>query len=211
MDRRIEESFELALVSSDRETLANLLVNDQLYSIESLEMLIIKILDRIGKKWEKEEYSLAQVFMSSLICEEIIDDMIVKQEVFPKDSPRIGIGVLQDYHALGKRMVMSILKASGYQVIDLGAGLNIDDFTNGIETHQLDIVIVSTLMLASALKVAELSNIIDERQSPVKVIAGGAPFRSDETLYRRVGADCDGKNATDIVKIVESIWEAKNE
>jgi methanogenic corrinoid protein MtbC1 len=36
-------------------------------------------------------------------------------------------------------------------------------------------------------------------------VVGGAPFRFDEALWRKVGADAMGRNGTDALRILEAL------
>ena len=169
------------------------------------EALIGEALQQIGDGWEQGEYSLAQVYMSSVVCEELIQEYFPRANCGPKPSPRLAIAVLGDYHALGKRMVCSVLHAHGYDVLDLGQGLTVDELVELTETHRVEILLISVLMLPSAFKVQEIRKELDLRGLPVKIIVGGAPFRFDSTLWQQVGADADGKNATDIVDVLTKV------
>lgn len=174
-------------------------------SFEALEYLVIQSLEKIGKGWEEGNISLSQVYMSGVICEELMDKYMPSLEIERIKKPRIAIGVLLDHHALGKRIVYSVLRAGGYEVIDFGQGLSIDEMVEKTIQNEVDILLVSTLMLSSALKVKMLKSKIDEKNYMVKIIVGGAPFRMDCELWKEVGADADGKNASDITQIIKKI------
>jgi len=53
------------------------------------------------------------------------------------------------------------------------------------------------------LKVADLKKMLINY--PVKVIVGGAPFRFDSSLWKEVGADAFGYNASDAFDIIQSL------
>ena len=65
--------------------------------------------------------------MAGIICEELIDQYLPEQNIKRSNTPKTGIGVLLDYHGLGKRMVYSTLRAGGIDVIDLGLGLSVEE------------------------------------------------------------------------------------
>lgn len=170
-----------------------------------LEIIAMGSLEEIGEGWENGTISLSQVYMSGVICEELIDKYLPKLEVKRKDAPKMAIGVLLDHHALGKRIVYSVLRAGGFEVLDFGQGLSVDDMVNKTIENKIEILLVSTLMLPSALKVKEVKEKLVEQGSNTKIIAGGAPFRLDSALWQSVGADADGKNASNIISIVEQL------
>src|SRR5271157_6560472 len=80
----------------------------------ALDALMMPALERIGELWESGELALAQVYMSGRICEELIDALMPDSDWNGAGGePPVAIGVLDDRHALGKRIVQSVLRASG--------------------------------------------------------------------------------------------------
>jgi methanogenic corrinoid protein MtbC1 len=102
-------------------------------------------------------------------------------------------------------MVSAVLRSHGYDFWDFGQGLTVEQLVELTEEHQVEILLISTLMLASALKIKSVRAQLTARGRAVKIIAGGAPFRFDSALWRQVGADADGKNATDIVAVLAEV------
>jgi methanogenic corrinoid protein MtbC1 len=60
-------------------------------------------------------------------------------------------------------------------------------------------------MLPSAWQVKDVKEKLDASGSTVKIVVGGAPFRLDQQLWKRVGADAVGYTASDAIGIVRSI------
>ena len=69
------------------------------------------------------------------------------------------------------------------------------------------ILLVSTLMLPSALRVREVRRLLDEEGVSPKIVVGGAPFRFDPRLWKDVGADAMGAGAAEAVAIVRRLAE----
>jgi methanogenic corrinoid protein MtbC1 len=69
------------------------------------------------------------------------------------------------------------------------------------------VLLVSTLLLPSALRVKDLRRRLDELHAPTRLIVGGAPFRLDPQLWREVGADANGNSATDAIALVTHALE----
>ena len=201
--------FQTALVQTDRIKAAEIVksIYEKNRSFETLEHLVMETLKRIGDGWEDGQISLSQVYMSGIICEELIEQYIPKYMTTPKNKPKIAIAVLQDHHALGKRIVYSALRAGGYELIDFGQGLSADEIVKKTIEEEIDILLISTLMLPSALKVKRIVEDLREKDSSVKVVVGGAPFRLDSSLWKKVNADADGKNGTEVKQIIERLAE----
>jgi methanogenic corrinoid protein MtbC1 len=210
LDKIIDE-FEDALLNLNRIQAEQILFEyvSLKNNFSSLEQIIVKTLERIGEGWENGSIALSQVYMCGIICEEIIDKYMPRFDIKRKNVPVIGIGVLVDHHSLGKRIVYSVLRAAGYDLIDLGSGLSVEDIIKETIDQKIEILLISTLMLPSALKIKDLRNGLDRAGCVVKIIAGGAPFRFDEGLRSRVGADATGNTATKAVEIIDKIVEGK--
>ena len=179
------------------------------FDFRSLEAMTIDALEQIGHGWESGKYSLAQVYMSGVICEELVDRYLPQVYVKRQNVPKIAIGVLLDHHALGKRIVYSMVRASGFEIIDFGAGLSVEELVEKTLSEQIEVLLISTLMLPSALKVKQVKEQLNEAGAPVKIVVGGAPFRLDDTLWEVVDADAFGRTASDIIPIIEQMSEGR--
>ena len=106
-----QEAFLVALLDTDRQAARRVLESACQVDgpTEALETLVRPVLERIGNRWETGELALSQVYMSGRICEELIETLQPEQSGHGAGSePRVAIGVIEDHHALGKRMVLSV-------------------------------------------------------------------------------------------------------
>jgi methanogenic corrinoid protein MtbC1 len=113
--------------------------------------------------------------------------------------------VIEDYHALGKRIVLSVLRASGIPVRDYGCGLSAEELAERARADGIQVLLVSALMLRAALRIKDLVAAVRAAGLPLKVVAGGAPFTFDRRLAEEVGADAVGYSASDAVEIVRRL------
>jgi len=121
--------------------------------LEMIEKLIVPVLEKIGDDWDSGRVALSQVYMSGRLCEDLMGRIFQTEVVTrPGNQPRQAIAVLHDYHMLGKRIVYSILRTSGFHLIDYGR-LDVDELVERVITDQVTVILISTLMLPSALKV----------------------------------------------------------
>ena len=199
--------LERALLTLDKEQ-AEQIVSDAVSQGSPLEIaseLVLQTLQRIGDAWENGKVALSQIYMSGIICEEIIDKILPASDPLRKDQPKMAIAVFEDYHLLGKRIIYSTLRASGYELIDLGGGLTADSLVDIIREQKIKVLLLSVLMLPSALRIKELREKL--KDSDVKIIVGGAPFRFDPLLWKEVGADGYGKDALEAIEVVTKLME----
>ncbi|MBF0499293.1 MAG: cobalamin B12-binding domain-containing protein [Candidatus Riflebacteria bacterium] len=199
-------SFCQSLLSLDRVGIERLLQEGTLNTDPSrfIETIVVPALERIGSDWENGIVSLAEVYMSSRLCEELLEEFLSAHHIARKAQPRIAIAVLQDYHMLGKRMVLSVMQSAGFAVLDYGH-VDVDGLVVLMLKDRIDIILISVLMLASALKVKELRKKLTLSGSKAKIVVGGAPFRFDQRLGLHVEADAVGTFASDAPGIVEKL------
>ncbi len=197
--------LEMALLCLDKSLAENIIYNavKESPAIDVASELITLSLQNIGNLWEEGKLALSQVYMSGVICEEIIDKILPPQSQYRRNQPKMAIGVFEDYHLLGKRIIYSGLRASGFEIMDLGGGLTIDKLVDIVKKQEIKILLLSVLMLSSALHIADLKQKLSD--TDVKIIVGGAPFRLDEELWREVGADAYGRDAAEVIKIVNEL------
>ncbi len=172
---------------------------------ELFENTVTAALGRIGSRWDAGELALSQVYMSGRICEELIEELLPERGAGTGCQPLVAIGTLADQHVLGKRIVLSALRAGGISVRDYGGGLSVQEMVDRSRADGIRVLLVSVLMLRSALKVKDLVDALRGADLPVQVVAGGAPFQFDPQLRYEVGAAITGNSASDAVTIVRRL------
>lgn len=198
-------AFREALLSSDEEGARRIYEKAAgAYSpLEFVEAVVVPALDDIGTGWADNRYALSQVYMSGRICENIVDAALPPGGRIRESVPETGIALLRDYHALGKRIVCATLRAGGYPLRDYGR-VDTGELVEQVAKDPPDILMISVLMLSSAMEVANVVRRLRSRGVRVRVAVGGAPFRLDRNLWRVVGADIAGATASDALSIVRA-------
>jgi methanogenic corrinoid protein MtbC1 len=185
---RLRNELETALLSLNKVATRRIYKDSGLPPTEFAEEFFMPVLDRIGAKWEKGEVALSQIYVSGRICESLLNELLPSDGPDLKKTPSMAVAVLEDSHLLGKRLLCSVLRAGGYRINDFGQQ-QLESLVTRVQSEKIRILLVSTLMLSSALRVKELRRRLDSLGLNVKLVVGGAPFRFDERLWRDVGAD----------------------
>lgn len=196
------QAFQSALLSMDRIRVGNLLKESLAREgrMQAIESLVVPAMQAIGTEWEQGRLALAQVYMSGRICEQALDALILEDGPPVATGPRIGLAVFMDQHQLGKRIVASVLKASGYRVLDYGQGLDAETLARMALADRVPMLMVSVLMLHSAMHLKELRQALGTNPEAPVLVVGGAPFRLDPTLGRELGLEAVGESAADAIK-----------
>ncbi|MBI9047334.1 MAG: cobalamin-dependent protein [Anaerolineaceae bacterium] len=204
----LTQELESALLSVDRVSAKAILTTPRpgLTALQLIDQLVVPVLAKIGTGWSDGIYSLSQVYMSGRICEELVDIILPPLDASRTSQPNMAIAALEDYHMLGKRIVYSTLRASGYELSNLGR-MACQELAEHVQKEKIQILLISVLMLPSALKVKKLREFLDRSETSVKILVGGAPFRFDERLWLEVEADGVGHTASEAVDLVKGMIE----
>ena len=203
------QAFEQALLRGDRAA-ARAVIRDDLGSDDPVivsEAVVVPALERIGAAWESGTISLATLYLSGVLAEEVVAEVLPSARPAADGAPGIAIVVLEDHHVLGKRLVLSALRSAGYAVEDYGHGLSPRDVVARCRAEDPRVLLVSTLMLPAALRVRDLADSLAELEARPALFVGGAPFRMDPELWREVGADGAGRNSADALRLVRGALE----
>ncbi len=181
--------------------------------------LIIPAIEMMMAIIEKDpDANLAQHFMTAQIAADVTEKMLEKFSQPPEVIGRIVIGAAHgDLHSLGKRIVSGCLKALMVEVIDLGVNVSAERFVDAAVSENAQVIAISAMMVHTATGEngsQRVRALLQERglEQKIKLAVGGAPYRFDPELYRKVGADAwaaDGVTAGKM--IVNLIREVKND
>lgn len=217
----IIKAYNEAVFETDRDAALAVVDNARAQGL-SAEDVVFKVVIPAVEQMMSEitrdpDANLAQHFMTAQIAAEVTEKMLTQFAHPPQILGRVVIGTAAgDLHSLGKRIVMGCLKAMMVDVVDLGVNVPAEKFVDEAVARDAQIIAVSAMMVHTATgeqgarKVREL---LDQRglSSRVKLVVGGAPYRFDDTLYQRVGADgwaADGIAAGRmIIDLIRSVRE----
>jgi trimethylamine corrinoid protein len=162
-------------------------------------------LDKVGILWEDGDYFLPELIQSA---EAMKTAMAVLRPVLEKIAGgaamtrgRAIIGTIEgDIHDIGKNLVSSLLSANGFEVLDLGADVNIDRFIDAAVEAKADLICLSALLTTTMVNQRRVLTRLLERglRDRFKVLVGGAPVT--RKWAEEIGADGYGENATAAVR-----------
>jgi len=119
---------------------------------------------------------------------------------------KIVIGTVEgDMHDIGKTIVVSLLRANGFEVLDLGRDVAPHRFIEEAEKFKADIIGSSTLLTTTMVVQKELEEALKKAglKEKYKTIVGGAPVT--QRWANRIGADAFAQDAGDGVKKVRHL------
>ncbi|HVA70242.1 MAG TPA: methionine synthase [Acidimicrobiales bacterium] len=119
-----------------------------------------------------------------------------------------------DVHDIGKNLVDIILTNNGYEVINLGIKVGVNEMLSAVEEHKADALGMSGLLVKSTLIMRENLEIMNERaMSTVPVLLGGAALTRTyvERDLREIygGRVFYGKDAFEGLRVLDQLGEIR--
>ncbi len=201
-----------ALVDLNEEKVSGL-VKDKLESGED-PLKILKECNEgmsiVGKRFEEEKYYLSELVMSGEILKgvmNILEPMLGDVEMESSSIGKVVIGTVKnDVHDIGKNIVTTLMKGTGFDVKDLGVDVAADQFIAAIKETGARVIGLSCL-LNSAFP--QMKDVVDKvaaagLRDKVKIIIGGAPC--NDYVRGHVGADYYAKDVADGIRICKEIY-----
>lgn len=199
----IVNDFMQAILSLDRISVKQIFEEQshRMTPIDFIDEVVVVALERLGTGWQEGKIALSQVYMGGRICEDLVSEILPPGNPERRNQPRMAICVLSDHHKLGKVIVYSLLRASGFDLLDFGT-IEVDELVERIKKEKIEILLISVLMLPSALQVKKVTAKLKDMGLDIKIIVGGAPFRFDDQLWQEVGATSMCRTASEVVAVV---------
>ncbi len=165
-------------------------------------------MNKVGDLFEEGEYFVGDLIYAGELMKQAVS--ILKSGLITGGGTAMGrmlmCTVKDDLHDIGKNIVISMLEASGFEVLDLGIDVPAEKIVEAVKENDIKIVALSGVL---TLAIDSMKNTVDALKAngldDVKVIIGGAPV--GEGTAEVVGADAWGRSPQDTVRICRE-WAA---
>lgn len=168
----------------------------------------------IGDEWRlNETVTVAQAYIAGKIAEDVLLKIVRQTPPCPDSTPKKGPVVFgnieDDFHSMGRKMVVTFLRINGWEIIDLGNDVPPALFVDTALETGARIIGVSAMTLTTAHNITNLRNEIDSRglAGKIQLAVGGAVFLVYPELVQQVGGDDTATNAITAVSMVERLWK----
>lgn len=171
---------------------------------------LVKGMNEASELYDQEEYFITDVLLCS-------DAMYAGLEVLRphleeldsnKEKIKAVIGVVEgDTHDIGKNLVKIMMETAGYEMIDLGRDVKLDNFIDAVKNQGAKLVCMSTLMTTTMDGMQIVIDKLKESglRDEVKVLIGGGPI--SQKYADQIGADGYSANAVEAVKLANRLIE----
>lgn len=170
-------------------------------------------INEIGEKFERMEIFLPHLTMAAKAMEAgvaVLEPALDKSQEQKVRQGKVVIGTVQgDIHSIGKNIVMMMLKAAGFEVVDLGVDVAVDKFVEAAERENADIIAASALMSFTKVMQRDLVEYMKSvgAREKYKLMVGGGPVNED--WAREIGADGYAEDAIKAVKVAKELIEKR--
>jgi methanogenic corrinoid protein MtbC1 len=163
----------------------------------------------VGELFSECKYFISELIFSAEILKNVMKRLEpLLQGVEAAKSPgKVVIGTVKgDIHDIGKNIVITLLRGSGFEVIDLGVDVPAEKFVAALEQTRAKILGLSALL---NLAYPEMKHVVDEvaragLREKVKIIIGGTPV--NEQVRQFTGADFYAVDAVAGVSLCKQIY-----
>ena len=170
-----------------------------------LNQALIPAMERVGQKFSEHKIFVPQMLISAKAMSASMQHLkpyFQTGEVKRKGTFIIGT-VFGDLHDIGKNLTAMMIEGAGWEVIDLGADVKIEVFTEKLRQHPDAVIGISALLTTTMTNMLPVVKAIKELSPSTKVIVGGAPLSSE--FARSIGADAYAKDPQEGVKWLDSL------
>ncbi|VAX21513.1 5-methyltetrahydrofolate--homocysteine methyltransferase [hydrothermal vent metagenome] len=139
----------------------------------------------------------------------ILDPIIKESKTETVDKGTIVFATVKgDIHDIGKNICVIMLANFGFNVIDLGKNVPMEDILSAAKEHNANIIALSALMTTTMMQMKVVIDEIKASSLPYKVMIGGAVVT--KSFAKEIGADAYGKDVGDLVTVTEGLMELSN-
>lgn len=194
---RHNEIEELVKEAIESGTDLNLIINDALTAAMEI----------VGRKFAEGEIFIPEMLVAAITMKKglgIIKPLLNVADVKSKGTILIGT-VKGDLHDVGKNLVIMMLEADSFNVIDLGVDVSRENFVQKVKEMKPDIIGLSALLTTTMPEMKKVLDALEENnlRNSLKVIVGGAPI--DVKFAKEIGSDGYGKNAAEAVQVARNV------
>ncbi|MBW2618258.1 MAG: corrinoid protein [Deltaproteobacteria bacterium] len=158
---------------------------------------LIKGMNIIGEKWRAGEYFIPEVLIAARAMKIGMGLIIPLPGKEIKSIGTIVMGTVQgDIHDIGKNLVILMMEAAGFKVVDLGTNVEKEAFVKSAKDNQASLVGLSALLTTTMGNMEEVISEFEESgiRSHVRIMVGGAPINQE--FADSIRADAYAENAS---------------
>lgn len=161
------------------------------HSYGDIQMCLNTGINNVGKRFESGEYFIADLIVSGMIYRDALNLLMpINRSGYSMPMGRVVIGVVEgDIHDIGKDIIVSLLRAERFEVIDLGIDVKPERFAYAIRTYRPDVLLMSGVLSFAKESMQKTMQLLEKEglRSQIPVLIGG--LCASEHQMKLIGAD----------------------
>jgi len=155
-------------------------------------------MERVGRLYEEGTYYISALVMAGEIIREATELLIPRLTAARQETGggKMVIATARgDIHDIGKNIVIALLDADGFAMVDLGVNVAPEQIADTVERERPDVLGLSCLLTSGYEALRQTIELVREQSTTwhphLPIVLGGAAV--DEMVKERLGADawCD--------------------
>ena len=162
-------------------------------------------MEEVGKRFETGEFFLSELIYSAEVFKQISDILEPRLLEGLDETDFQGVVVfgtpLGDIHDLGKNLIVTMMRAQGFKIYDLGVDVPPQKFIDEIQRTEAPILAMSALITPAFVSMAEVISLLKEkglRERTFVIIGGGV---TTEFARKEIGADAQTLDPTEAIRL----------
>lgn len=181
------------------------------YTYEQIQQALNTGITEVGTRFEQGEYFIADLIVSGMIYRSaLMEQEPLRPESSPRPRGKVVIGVVAgDIHDIGKDIIVSLLRAERFDVVDLGIDVKPERFVHAVRNYEPDILLLSGVLSTAQDSMAKTVALLEAEgvRSQVKLLLGG--LCSNQYLMQSLGADGWAYDSKETVCFCKEVMDAK--
>ncbi len=164
----------------------------------------------VGERFEDGEYYLTELVLAGEVMKEGLAPLepLLKKTDFHGKGIIVLATVQGDIHDIGKNLAGTMLRAAGFEVLDLGSDVPAARVVEAVREHKAGVVGLSVLLTPMVSQLQSTIDALTEAglRPQVKIVIGGAC--TTPRLAEEMGCDAHGADAVAAVRICQELLAA---
>ncbi|TGC08719.1 corrinoid protein [Methanolobus halotolerans] len=171
---------------------------------------LAKGMEIMSEKYENKQAFMPHLLMASNAMYAGMDVLIPHIKTEGSGARKVlVIGAVEgDVHDIGKNLVKTMMSAVGFEAIDLGKDVPVEQFVEAAAQNKADVMSISTLMTSTMDNMQRVMDGLNSKgiRNNMKVIVGGAPITAD--FATEIGADATKTDAMEAARWAKEAVES---
>ena len=208
MEKLFEEIKSIVIAGKHKEieALVQKAIQDKANLDDLINRALIAAMDVVGDRFAKSEIFVPEMLVAAMTMKKGLDMIkpLLKDQEQQSKGKVVLCTVAGDLHDIGKNLVAMMLEGAGFEVIDLGVDVTVENVIDKVAEIQPQVLGLSALLTTTMPEMEDVINVLQTRgmRGALKVMVGGAPLSAE--FAEKIGADAFGIDAAEAVTIARS-------